>query len=62
VPVAALARPGVEPPDTPHLRIWLARVFRRLWALEIRLEEHIRASATLRRMLRPLKRLRGLPT
>ena len=38
-----------------------ARLSRRLWALELRLEERIRGSAMLRRILRPLKRLRGLP-
>ena len=38
-----------------------ARLSRRLWALELRLEERIRDSAMLRRILRPLKRLRGLP-
>ena len=36
-----------------------ARLSRRLWALELRLEERIRGSAMLRRILRPLKRLRG---
>ena len=43
-------------------RTWPARVSRWLWALEIRLEACIRSPAPLRRMLRPLKRLRGLPT
>ncbi len=61
--VAAPARPAESNRRVQHrLRTWPARVFRHLWALEIRLEERIRGSATLRRMLRPLKRLRGLPT
>ena len=39
----------------------LARLWFRLSSLEVRLEERIRRSATLRRLLRPLRRLRGLP-
>ena len=38
-----------------------ARAWRRLWSLEVRIEEWILRSVTARRLLRPLKRLRSLP-
>ena len=37
-----------------------ARVWRRLWPLEVRLEEWILRSAKARRLLRPIRKLRGL--
>ena len=39
----------------------LARLWHALWSSEVRLEQRIRACAPLRRLLRPLKALRGLP-
>ena len=55
---------GRTPPgrrSTGGLGRILARLRFRLSSLEVRLEARIRRSATARRILRPLRRLRGLP-
>ena len=52
---------AARPVRRRSLRTLPGRLSRRLWSLELRLEEHTRRSAPLRRILRPLKRLRGLP-
>ena len=43
------------------VRRLLPRLWHTLWSSEVRLEQRIRACAPLRRLLRPLLRLRGVP-
>ena len=66
-----IAVPGVRPnapagagspAPRPGLRTLAARAWRRLGALEIELERRVVRSATARRLLRPLGRLRGART
>ena len=53
------ASPG-RPAGRRSVRTLPARAWRRLWSLEVHIEERVLRSAAARRLLRPLKALRGL--
>ena len=58
---APVAPAAGRPVRRRSARTLLARAWRRLWSIEVHFEAWILPSATVRRLLRPLKRLRGLP-
>ena len=65
-PMIAVPARKAETPATRQTRrrsvgTLLARAWRRLWPIEVHFEARILRSTTVRRLLRPLKRLRGLP-
>ena len=57
---ARMSWAAARPTRRRSARTLPARVWRSLWSLEIRIEAWILRHATVRRLLRPLKRLRGL--
>ena len=61
VPAFSPNAPVLRPVRHRRAGTILARAWFNLSSFEVRMEEGIRCFATLRRILRPLKRLRGLP-
>ncbi len=61
VPARKAEPQATRPVPAPKAATILARAWFNLSSFEVRMEERIRRFATLRRILRPLKRLRGLP-
>ena len=61
VPARKAEPQATRPFPAPKAATILARAWFNLSSFKVRMEERIRRFATLRRILRPLKRLRGLP-
>ena len=59
-PRRACAGPAGRPAGRRSVRTLPARAWRGLWSLEVHIEERVLRSAAARRLLRPLKALRGL--